>query len=128
MNLHEIVRGAISAVNPEVSVTVKAATGAMTTLPNGQRVPGYTTITDVACQMQPLSTSELQHLDSLNVQGTLRGFWFSGTLSALNRPLQKGGDLITLGDGSVWLVVHVAEDWSPTAGWCHIVGQLQNAS
>lgn len=127
MNLHELVRGPIQAVNPDSSVTVSASTGHATQA-NGIRVPTYSVMPNIQCQMQPLSQPDIQHLDSLNIQGTLRAFHFNGSLSGLNRPLQKGGDLITLGDGSIWLVVHVDEDWSTTAGWCRVVGQLQNAS
>lgn len=127
MNLHGLVRGAIPLVNPDSSVTVKASAG-FTTLPNGKKVPNYTTIPGVSCQVQPIDAGEIKHLDALNIQGVLKGFWFYGSIQGLNRPLQKGGDLITLGDGTEWLVVHVFEDWSMTAGWSHVAGQLQNAS
>lgn len=124
MNLHAMARGIIPTVNPDIKVTVRASNG-YTTATDGTQQPTYNEVTNVICQMQPLSSGEIKHLDGLNIQGDIRGFWFNGTIRGINRPLKKGGDLIILADGSKWLVVHVFEDWSPTAGWSHVGAQRQ---
>lgn len=125
MNLHQMVRNIIPVVNPDISVKLSLSTG-YTTSPSGVRVPSYSEVAGVNCQMQPLSNKEIAHMDGLNIQGELRGFRMNGKIQGLSRPLQKGGDMITLGDGSKWLVVHVFEDWSYTAGWSYVAGARQN--
>jgi hypothetical protein len=41
---------------------------------------------------------------------------------------QKGGDLITLPDGTLWLTVQVLEDFSVTSGWVKVAATLQMPS
>lgn len=124
MNLHAIVRGAINAVNPDISVSIKYSNGYATSS-NGVQAPSYSTVTGIIAQMQPVSTNDLRHLDGLNISDDVRGFWLNGSTGGVNRPLNKGGDLITLADNSSWLVVAVPENWSPTAGWCHVIAKRQ---
>lgn len=123
MNLHQLVRGAISAVNPDTLAVIQTSTG-YTTAANGQQQPTYATTYNVTVQVQGLTAPELDHVDSLNIQGTLRGFWINGNVQGTVRSLGKGGDILTMANGSTWLVVHVLETWD-SAGWCHVVGQLQ---
>ena len=123
MNLHQAVRAMIPVVNPDVTVTLLTSTG-YTTADNGNQIPTYATQAGVQGQMQALSSGDLAHLDSLNIQGVLRGFWLNGSIEGVNRLTMKGGDLIVLGDGRKWLVVRVLETWD-ASGWCHVAGLLQ---
>ena len=53
--------------------------------------------------------------------------WAPERVEAL-RVLLKGGDLVTLSDGSVWLVTLVPEPWNLTAGWTRALITLQNGT
>jgi len=76
-------------------------------------------------QVQPLGWKDLQQIDGLNLQGTLRKAYLYGQVEAIVRDDEKGGDLITEPSGKVWLVSNVLEDWT-SAGWCAVAVTLQN--
>ena len=121
MNLHQIVSGAIGAINPFHTATVQYSSG-YTTSADGSQVPQYTTVSGVQVQVQALSAKELQHLDSLNIQGVLRAIYLNGDVQGVDRPLGKGGDLFTLPTGN-WLTTTVLETWD--GGWCKVAVTLQ---
>lgn len=124
MNLHGIVRPAISTVNPYQPATLYRSTGS-TPIPNagGRRQPTYDSGTAIQLQKQAVSQADLKHLDNLNLQGELCKFWLDGALYGVVRVYQKGGDLITMTtDNTNWLVVAVMEVWPD---WCSVIGQLQ---
>lgn len=122
MNLHAVVSGAIGAINPPVIGSVKVSTG-VTTAGDGTQTPQYTTVNNVSMQVQALTAKEIEHLDSLNIQGVMRGVWMNGNIEGLNRNAGKGGDLLIF-LGQTWLVVQVLETWD-TDGWCHVAVALQ---
>jgi len=122
VNLHSVVSGAISAVNPPQVGTVRTSTG-YTVDSTFKQVPTYATVTGVAMQVQPLSADDLKHLEMLNVQGVDRAVYMNGTVAGVQRVLGKGGDLLTFG-GFVWKVVAVLEPWD-TAGWVKVGVKLQ---
>ena len=76
-------------------------------------------------QVQPMGWKDLQQIDGLNLQGTMRKCYLYGQVEAIVRADGKGGDLITDPSGKVWLVNNVLEDWT-YAGWCAVVVTLQN--
>lgn len=122
MNLHGIVSGVISAVNPNVPVEVRTSTGSATAA-DGSRTPTYADPVVVTGQVQELTTKDLRQLDGLNVQGSQRAVYLSGEVDAIQRISRLGGDLVALGDGSVWLTTHVLEQWPD---WCKVAVTLQN--
>lgn len=124
MNLHGIVAPTISAVNPLVQVSVKVSTG-YSTAPDGKRVPTYAKAVTVLAQIQPLTGGELHHLDALNLQGDFQGIYINGRIDGLVRGENKGGDLITLSNGDVYLVTTVLESWPD---WTKVAATLQNGS
>lgn len=124
MNLHAVASPLIGAVNPHQPATVRVSTG-YTTAPGGARTPQYQTFTGVTAQVQQLSTSDLRQLDMLNVQGSQRKVYVNGEIDAILRFAQKGGDLITLQDGTVWLTSAVIERWPD---WCAVACTLQAGS
>jgi len=124
MNLHGIARGAISAVNPFVRAQVQVSTG-YTTAPGAKRTPQYAPGVMVRVQVQALTFRDIQQIDGLNLQGTRRAIYIDGNIDGLVRPLNKGGDLITLDDGSVWLVAMVLEAWPD---WCKVAVTLQDGA
>lgn len=108
MNLHAIVRGAITRVNPDTEAVFKVYNGAVT-IPGGKREQSYTDV-PVTVQLQELSSTDLRQVDAVNIQGILRVAYLNGNFSGINRPEQKGGDILMLGEQK-WLVVKVVELW-----------------
>lgn len=123
MNLQQIATGVISAVNPTVAATVQMSTG-YTTSADGTRTPTYSAQA-AQVQVQALSGKELALLSGLNIQGVLRKIYLNGDWEGLVRPAGKGGDLVTLPDGTVWLIVQVLEHWPD---WTSAAIALQNGS
>ncbi|HBN6068339.1 hypothetical protein [Enterobacter cloacae] len=121
MNLHQIVRGAITTVNPDVPGVLKVNSG-FTTAPGGKRVQSYTDV-DVMAQMQELSSTDLKQVDAINVQGILQSVYLNGNFNGINRPDQKGGDILIV-DGQEWLTVKVPELWPD---WCRVIVNLQRS-
>lgn len=120
LNLHGLVRGAITSVNPDTAVTVRFSTGAALQ-PNRSRVPTYSAPVPMTAQVQSLSTGDLRQLDGLNIQGSTRKAYFYGSVDVVSRLRQTGGDLVTLPDG-VYLTTAVLERWPD---WCCVALTLQ---
>lgn len=110
-----MVSGVIAKVNPFLTVTVRHSTGS-TKNADFTRTPTYSTAT-MQAQVQALTAAELAQVDGLNIQGEKLAIYVNGNLEGVNRPDNAGGDLVTLPDASVWLVVLVDEDWNRMAGW-----------
>lgn len=125
MNLHAVVRRAITSVNPDTIGTWRKSTG-YTTATTGKREQAYTDVTNAPLQVQALSGRELTQLDALNIQGASRGVWVNGQVTAANRADQTGGDLF-LFDGKTWLAVHIFESWD-RPGWSHCAVAQQKAA
>lgn len=115
MNLHQRVSGIISRVNPMLTVTVRHATG-ITQNADFTRIPTYSTTTMLG-QVQALTSAELAQVDGLNIQGEKLAIYVNGNLEGVSRPDSAGGDLVTLPDGSVWLVTIMLENWNRMDGW-----------
>lgn len=129
MNLHGVVSGLISAVNPFVSVTLSRSVG-YSTNPDGTRVPVYTVIPGLQVQIQALTYGDIQLLNGLNIQGVRRAVYIGHEVEAIVRVGQEGGDLMTfasgtLPEGNVWLAAHVLEAWPD---WRKIAITLQNGA
>lgn len=124
MNLHGLVSGMISAVNPPIPVIVRVSTGNFTN-PDGERTPKYASPVTIMGQVQELSTKDIQQTEGLNLAGTSRALYLNGRVDGVVRVLLKGGDVIVLPDGTVWLVVAVPESWPD---WSKAIILLQNDS
>jgi hypothetical protein len=112
MDIRSIANSCINVVNPDIPVTVKKATG-YTIGTGAKQIPTYATGVVGMAQLQALDSKELQQLDGLNINGTIKGIYLRGVLAGVIRPNQTGGDLILIG-AETWLVVKVFEGW---AGW-----------
>ena len=110
MNLHALVNAAIGTVNPQQNATVTPNSG-YTTSPNGARAPVYGDPYTVTAQVQALTSSDLVQMDALNITSATHKIWLTGALSSVNRAANKGGDLVTLDDGTQYLVMQVLEQW-----------------
>ena len=133
VNLHSVVIGAISAINPQQTCQVQYSTG-VTLQADGTPQPTYAPALTLQAQMQAMATRDLRQADGINLNGTYRRIYLFGDVEGTIRPTQAGGDLITFPNavgrfppGSVWLTVYPEETWS-NDGWCAIVACLQNGS
>lgn len=133
MNLHQIISGNITVVNPFLGVTVQSSAG-YTTAPDGKQIPAYDPpVDDVPAQIQALTYRDLVQIDGLNLNGTKRAIYLNGTMNGVVRVLAKGGDLITVpagtlpqfSDDTVWLVALVLEQWD---SWVKVAVVLQDGS
>lgn len=122
MNLHAIVSGAISAVNPLSPATLYASAGS-TTNADGSRTPAFAAPVAINAQVQQLTTFNLRQLEGLNLQGVTHKIYFTGQAAGVERFFSKGGDLIQMADGTIWLVVTVFEQWPD---WVAVGVTLQN--
>ena len=127
MNLHSVVSGAISVVNPPVVVSIQRSTGStQSPTGDGTPVPTYDTPYSVPAQVQPITSRDLLQMNGLNQGGVKKAIYINGAVDGVVRPLLKGGDLVTFPDATVWLVVQVLEGFNLTAGWTKAVLVLQN--
>ena len=127
MNLHAIVSPCVAAVNPWVTVTIQQSTGYVSN-PDLSRTPTYADPVEALAQIQSLQYNDIAQLDGLNIQGERRAIYLNGNWEGLVRDDQKGGDLITFPDGSVWLVALVLENWAGTDGWVKLAVTRQNGA
>lgn len=125
MNLHEIARGAVGAVNPPILATLLASTG-YTTLPDGSRTPSYATPVQCEIQVQALTYNDIVQLDGMNIQGVRRAVYLNGQWNGVVRVGSEGGDLLTF-NGQTWLVAMVLEGWD-TPGWTKLAVVLQDGA
>ena len=124
MNLHSIVSGAISVVNPPQSISVRVSTG-NTVNADGSVSPSYAAPVKVTANVTALAYNDIIQADSLNIQGVRRKIYINGDIDGLVRAENKGGDLITLPDGTIWLVAMITEHWD---SWTSAIITLQNNS
>jgi hypothetical protein len=124
MNLHGLVQGMINAVNPAIQIIVRVSTGRNVN-PDGTPVPQYASPVTVLGQVQELSIKDLHQIEGLNLNGTLRTLYTNGAVNAGQRVSIKGGDVIVLPDGTVWLVTAVPEQWPD---WTKAILVQQNDS
>ena len=110
MDLRGIANGVSSTVNPNQIVRVSRSTG-YTIGAGRKQVPSYATPVEGPGQVQALDGKDLQQLDGLNIQGTIRAIYLRGALAGVIRPDGTGGDLVETADGQTWLVVKVLESW-----------------
>ncbi len=95
-----------------------------------QDVPSITMQSSLTllAQAQAMSTRDLRQVEMLNLSGSMKAFYVSGELNGGVRVQLKGGDLLVLPDGSVWLTTIVSEPWAITAGWTKLIAVLQQGS
>jgi hypothetical protein len=124
VNLFSISRAAINAVNPSQWALIAVASG-YTTDPDGTRRPSYQVAQRVRAQVQDLSSKDLQITEGMNLQGETKAIYLSGNWTGIVREDGRGGDVIQLQDGTVWLVTKVAENWAGARGWVKVVATRQ---
>lgn len=127
LNMHDIIRGAIQAVNDDVDGTVYVNTGR-------QNVRGILTPTfsPVAAQLQVQAQqhTELTHERSLEYSNSFLTIYAYGNFSDLQRPDGTGGDIINIPSGPRigWYYITQVLEWWPD--WCafEVTTQLNAAN
>jgi hypothetical protein len=130
MDLNGLVSSVVGAVNPRIWVGLQRSTGVSTpSAANAfKAVPTYAASVQVLVQIQPLTWSDLEHNDGLNLNGTRSKFYVEGQVRGVVRATGQGGDLLTVPSGpyaGVWLAVLVLEGFD-SAGWTAVACVLQN--
>lgn len=131
MNLEDITADCVSAVNPPVTAQLKVSLGSSKGADYGS-TPTYAAAVPVDAQVQALQFRDIQQIEGLNLQGTRRAIYLRGDVEGLVRANNRGGDLITMPDGTVWLVAMVLEAWLQNTadpdepGWVKVAVTLQN--
>ena len=121
IDVFSISNGAVQAVNANIPATLMKSTG-YTTSEDFQQVPQYNQ-TAVMVQVQAMTQQDLQHIDGLNIQGTMRKVYMYGAVNGASCPDATGGDLLMFpqtpdGEVQTWLVVQALETlptWSALA-------------
>lgn len=125
MNLRGIANSLTQAINANQTVVWQRSTG-FTTDASGKRTPTFST-SNVQAQIQAIDGGDLQHLDSLNMQGVFRSVYLYGNVAGVVRADQKGGDILKFpqvpgGPVYSWMVTLVRETWPQ---WCRVIVTLQ---
>lgn len=120
MNLHQLVRGVVGGINPDIPVTVMQSTGA-TEDDTGRITPNYVTLPATTGQKQPVTGRDIERFQQQNIQGVTCKMHLNGNFEGLFRVLGKGGDLLQFG-GQTYLVASVMERWPD---WCCVALTLQ---
>jgi hypothetical protein len=131
VNLHSIVRGAITSVNPDKPVTYLRSTG---NTPNsaGKLTPTYAAAVPLMGNIQPISSDDLQHINFLGMQGIFRAVYLFGNIEGVVRPNQQGGDLLQFAQfagqpKANWLTIKADETWDvDQGGWSRVLVVLQS--
>ena len=125
MNLRGLANKYTRLTNNNIQVNWVQSTGYVTDSA-GKRVPTTITLT-VDAQVQALSTSDLKHIDGLNITGVMRTVYLYGNAAGVVRADQIGGDILRFPEvpnGTIrnWLITQVVETWPD---WCHVIVTLQ---
>lgn len=87
-----------------------------------------TTSLIIAADVQPLAYGDLRQVEGLNLAGVFKVMYVNGPAASLVRAKGKGGDIVVMPDGSVWLISQILEGWNVTAGWTKALITLQDGS
>lgn len=127
MNLHSVVRGAITSLNPDVPALLERSAG-YAAQPDGSRKPRYLQAQSVTIQVQPMSWGDIQHANFLNLKGVMRVVFGYGSTEGIVRPTEKGGDLLRFAayrgqQMSEWLTSQTLEVFD--SGWSKVIVVMQ---
>ena len=121
MNVHAIISRCVKAINPPQLVTIRRSAGSQQNL-DLSRTPQFYEFKRWA-QVQPMSQSDIQMTQGLNISGLHKHIWIDGQVTGLVRGEQKGGDFVVTPDGNTWKIAYVLEAWPD---WCSAIMTLQS--
>ena len=130
INLHKVVRGVITSLHPDVTVTLYQSTGDQTRTERGDFVQTFEEVPNVRAQFQSLTTDQLQALEALNITSIVRRVYLYSDVGTKRtpwgefRPLGRSGDYFKDAKGNWWFVNAILEDFS-LSGWVSLQCTLQ---
>jgi hypothetical protein len=131
MNLHNTVRGAITAVNADKTITLFRSLGTFSRDYNTmQTVPNVREGVHVLGQIQSIKPDDILHAEKISVSDIVRRIYLyaeedpSERVQALYRPLAKAGDYLLDHLNRQWQVDAILEDFS-AEGWVSVQAIMQ---
>lgn len=130
MNLHNIVRGAINAVNKDRYCTLYRSTGESEMTDRGEQKSTYEAGVQIRAQWQSLGQDAIEQRErALDVTTTRRVYLYADSDPkerpwAMWRPLARSGDFILDDKDEYWYLDAVLEDFSDE-GWISAQVTLQ---
>lgn len=121
MNLHEVVAGAIGAVNHHEMITLWHCTGISNV--KGVVTPTYEPST-LRAQIQRPSAADLELNERVARAKQAIRAWIDAPADTVNRVAQSAGDIIERPDGTYWLIVSVPESFAGE-GWLSVLAVEQ---
>ena len=131
LNLHDIVRPAITANLADQTFTLYRSTGF--TFSAGIKTASYEAITGVSGQFQSAGDAQLDHAELAGQNTIIRELYVYASTDrttrpwSIYRPLARSGDYFLDALGGYWLVTAVVEDFSD-AGWEHLRVTFQDGN
>lgn len=119
MNLHALVRGAITPLHPDEPVTLRQSVGQQNV--RGRITPVYGPAQAVQAQIQSLGQNDLAQTEQTSSTKVDRKAYLYAPSPSLPpqgmvRPLARNGDMLRRADGTWWLVTAMIEDFT-ASGW-----------
>lgn len=120
MNLHDIVRGAITTVHPDQTFTVLRSLGS--SVVNGVRIATYQKLEGFTGNFQSEGDAALNYSNNAAQNTIIRRLYLYATSDRATRPwtayrpLARSGDYVLNDKGEYWKVEAVVEDYSDD-GW-----------
>lgn len=121
LNLHDIVRGAITALHPDEAVTLFQSTGQENV--RGRIQPTYGEGQAVQAQIQGNGGNALTQSEAVSTTMYERKAYLYAPDEALppdgiNRPLARTGDVLLRANGTWWLVTSVLDAFAKSGWMC----------
>ena len=120
VNLHNVVRSAITAIHPDENCILYHSIGQRNV--KGKVVSVYAEPISIKANFQPLDTEALKHVEALSVTGVDEQVFLysdeSMPVTGQQRIPTRTGDFIQRGE-TYWLVTAVFEDWT-WDGWANV--------
>lgn len=133
MNLHDIVRGAITAVARDLPAELYVMTGDQERGERGDLLPVFEQPVEVLGQWQSIKADEIIQTERISEASTVRRVYLKATDDAASRPwaswrpLGRSGDFLKDEHGNFWLVDAVIEDFTHE-GWVCVQAVLQTVA
>ena len=126
MNLHHLVRGAISTIHPDERIIWYRSLGQENS--KGKITPIYAPGIEITAQVQSANDEKLAHSNGTGDSESIRRFYLYGNKGIYPapqiRPLARSGDIFKREDGTYWQATGRAEDFN-ASGWSSIMATLQ---
>lgn len=125
MNLRGLANGLTRTVNPNRVVHWMRGVGVGQDPETGERFPVFDTVIFQA-NIQAVSSSELQLISAMNMEGYHRAVYINGSSIGPVRDEIRPGDVFKFG-GRTWKVTQVPEDWDEN-GWSKVIVTMQQGT